>query len=86
MIRLAKLIYKSLLDNMCKQHLVFHHVPKCAGTSVGKAFPMRYLLSRGIIEGEKALHVEVESIELLSVKEIVQKISYINLYLETIFH
>jgi hypothetical protein len=34
---------------LCRHRIVFHHIPKCGGNSVGKALPKRYLLSRRTI-------------------------------------
>lgn len=42
-------------DRLMPQRLVYHHVPKCGGTSVGRALRLRYLLSQGSILTEPAL-------------------------------
>lgn len=44
MSRLAR-IQNTLLDATCGHRVVFHHVPKCGGTSVQRALRARYLLS-----------------------------------------
>jgi hypothetical protein len=55
----------SMIDNLRRLHLrvanrlmpqrvVYHHVPKCGGTSVGRALRLRYLLSQGSILTEPA--------------------------------
>lgn len=36
------------------QRVVFHHVPKCGGTSVGRALRRRYLLSQATIKPEES--------------------------------
>lgn len=38
-----------LVDRLMPHHVVYHHVPKCGGTSVGRALRMRYLLSQSSI-------------------------------------
>lgn len=35
----------NLIDRTLPQRVVFHHVPKCGGTSVGRALRMKYILS-----------------------------------------
>ena len=45
-----------IIDKLCKHRIVFHHVPKCGGNSVGKALPNRYLLSRRTISPFESLH------------------------------
>ncbi|MCV2886862.1 sulfotransferase family protein [Ruegeria aquimaris] len=42
----------SFLDRFAKQRFVFHHVPKCGGTSVGRALRMRYLTSQATVKPE----------------------------------
>jgi hypothetical protein len=52
----AKGLYKALTDTIIPQRVVFHHVPKCGGTSVGRAFRRRYLLSQGTVKPESSFH------------------------------
>jgi hypothetical protein len=48
-------LQSNLMDRLCKHRIVFHHVPKCGGNSVGKALPKRYLLSRRTISPLKIM-------------------------------
>jgi hypothetical protein len=54
-------------NHLMPQRVVYHHVPKCGGTSVGRALRLRYLLSQGSILTEPAhrstqmLHPEASS-------------------------
>lgn len=48
----AKALRGRLLDRVLPQRFVFHHVPKCGGTSVGRALRKRYLLSQATIHPE----------------------------------
>lgn len=50
----AKRVRTSLLDIFLPQRVVFHHVPKCGGTSVGRALRKRYLLSQGTVTPESS--------------------------------
>jgi hypothetical protein len=45
----AKFARHSLLDRFLPQRFVFHHVPKCGGTSVGRALRKRYLPSQATV-------------------------------------
>jgi Sulfotransferase family len=47
-----KSIRHDLRDRVVPQRFVFHHVPKCGGTSVGRALRMRYLLSQATVTPE----------------------------------
>jgi hypothetical protein len=42
-------LYQRLGNRLMPQRVVYHHVPKCGGTSVGRALRMRYLLSQASI-------------------------------------
>lgn len=42
---LAKQGYYDAMARLYPQRIVFHHVPKCGGSSVGRAFRLKYLLS-----------------------------------------
>lgn len=48
----AKGLRGRILNATLPQRFVFHHVPKCGGTSVGRAFRKRYLLSQATISPE----------------------------------
>lgn len=37
-------------DALCGRRIVFHHVPKCGGTSVGRALRRAYFLSQGTVK------------------------------------
>nr|WP_281271246.1 sulfotransferase family 2 domain-containing protein [Jannaschia seohaensis] len=43
-----------MLDRALPQRFVFHHVPKCGGTSVGRALRKRYLLSQATVVPESS--------------------------------
>lgn len=42
------------LDVLSPQRVVFHHVPKCGGTSVGAALRQRYILSQATVTPESS--------------------------------
>lgn len=50
----AKKLHRALTDATIPQRVVFHHVPKCGGTSVGRALRRRYLLSQGTVTPESS--------------------------------
>ena len=53
----AQALQKRATDLLCGRPIVFHHVPKCGGTSVGRSLRRAYLLSQGTVtpvESEKA--------------------------------
>jgi len=41
--------HKLVVDRLTGQPVIFHHVPKCGGTSVARALRMRYLLSQATV-------------------------------------
>ena len=47
-----KAINEALVDRFLPQRFVFHHVPKCGGTSVARALRMRYLASQATVKPE----------------------------------
>lgn len=51
---LAKQVQHGVVDRLLPQRFVFHHVPKCGGTSVGRAFRKRYLLSQATVSPESS--------------------------------
>jgi hypothetical protein len=48
-IGLLKSLRERAVERTTGQRVVFHHIPKCGGTSVGRALRMRYLLSQTTI-------------------------------------
>ena len=50
----AKALRKTAAERLHAQRVVFHHVPKCGGTSVGRALRKRYLLSQATIVSESS--------------------------------
>lgn len=41
-------------DRLLPQRFVYHHIPKCGGTSVGRALRKRYLLSQATVTPEES--------------------------------
>jgi hypothetical protein len=57
LIDFGKTLHRRAADLLCGERIVFHHVPKCGGTSVGRSLRRAYILSQGTvtpIESEKA--------------------------------
>lgn len=50
----AKRQLNTAQDWATPQRVVFHHVPKCGGTSVGRALRKRYLLSQATVKPEQS--------------------------------
>ncbi len=50
----AKRQLKALQDRTIPQRVVFHHVPKCGGTSAGRALRKRYVLSQATVKPEES--------------------------------
>jgi hypothetical protein len=48
----AKAVRRSAAEAVIPQRFVFHHIPKCGGTSVGRALRRRCLLSQATISPE----------------------------------
>lgn len=48
----AKQTLSAVNDKVMPQRVVYHHVPKCGGTSVGRALRKRFLLSQGTVVPE----------------------------------
>ena len=42
----AKYVYLKVADKLSGKRVVFHHLPRCGGTSVARALRMRYFLSQ----------------------------------------
>jgi hypothetical protein len=49
-----KALRTGAVDRLLPQRFVFHHVPKCGGTSVGRALRKRYVLSQGTVTPEES--------------------------------
>jgi hypothetical protein len=63
-IDVAKSLHRRAIDLVCGHRIVFHHVPKCGGTSVGRSLRRAYLLSQGTVtpvESEKAFNAATSS-------------------------
>jgi hypothetical protein len=61
---LAKSLHGRAVDLLCGPGIVFHHVPKCGGTSVGRSLRRAYILSQGTVtpvESEKAFNAAQSS-------------------------
>ena len=50
----AKSLRAEAVERLLPQKFVFHHVPKCGGTSVGRALRKRYLLSQATVTPESS--------------------------------
>jgi hypothetical protein len=50
----AKAAHLRVTDSLCPQRIVFHHVPKCGGTSVGRALRRAYILSQATVTPEES--------------------------------
>jgi hypothetical protein len=50
----GKSLHLRLTEKMCPRRIVFHHVPKCGGTSVGRALRRAYILSQGTVTPEQS--------------------------------
>ena len=49
-------LYKYLKRKISGQHVVFHHVPKCGGTSLNRALRLRYFISQRSIMANPSIH------------------------------
>lgn len=45
----GKSLHRRAVDLICRSRIVFHHVPKCGGTSAGRSLRRAYLLSQGTV-------------------------------------
>src|SRR5438876_5474583 len=52
--RIAKVLFEGATDFLCSKRIVFHHVPKCGGTSVGRALRRAYILSQASVTPEES--------------------------------
>ena len=46
----GKRLYQRAIDVVCPRAILFHHVPKCGGTSVARALRRSYLLSQATVK------------------------------------
>ena len=53
-VELGHAAQRRLADTFCRKRIVFHHVPKCGGTSVGRSLRVAYLLSQGTVTPEES--------------------------------
>lgn len=61
---LAKSVHRRAINLLCGRRIVFHHVPKCGGTSVGRVLRRAYILSQGTVtpvESEEAFEAAQSS-------------------------
>lgn len=54
LVDIAKRQVRAAQDRVTPQRVVFHHVPKCGGTSVGRALRKRYLFSQATVKPEES--------------------------------
>lgn len=54
MIDRLKALRDRLVTGTLPNRFVFHHVPKCGGTSVGRALRKRYILSQGTVKPDES--------------------------------
>src|SRR5437868_4791278 len=50
----GKRAHRWLTNSFCEKRIVFHHVPKCGGTSVGRALRRAYILSQASVTPEES--------------------------------
>ncbi len=55
LVDLGKSLHQRATEILCGARIVFHHVPKCGGTSVGRALRSKYLLSQATVTPEESL-------------------------------
>jgi len=55
LIDLGKSLQHKATDRLSGNRIVFHHVPKCGGTSAGRALRRAYLLSQGTVTPEASM-------------------------------
>jgi hypothetical protein len=56
MIDQIKALKRTLVDVLHPSRVVFHHVPKCGGTSVGRALRKRYILSQATVKPDESFY------------------------------
>jgi hypothetical protein len=60
LVDVAQSLHRRATDQFCGNRLVFHHVPKCGGTSIGQCVRRAYILSQGTVtpvESEQAFQL-----------------------------
>jgi len=70
---LAKSVHRRATNLLCGRRIVFHHVPKCGGTSVGRALRRAYILSQGTVtpvESERAFDAAQSSSRATSIAHV----------------
>ncbi|WP_424934303.1 sulfotransferase family 2 domain-containing protein [Amaricoccus macauensis] len=50
----GKSLSRTMQEKLVAQRFVFHHVPKCGGTSVGRALRKRYIISQATVTPESS--------------------------------
>ena len=55
MMDFGKLLHRRATDLFCGHRIVFHHVPKCGGTSVGRSLRRAYILSQGTVTPDASM-------------------------------
>ena len=63
-VELGRLAHRHCVNLFCAHRLVFHHVPKCGGTSVGRSLRRAYVFSQATVtpvESEKAFNAAKSS-------------------------
>jgi hypothetical protein len=56
LLSLSRAAHARIKDRFYRTGIVFHHVPKCGGTSVGRSLRKAYLLSQGTVTPEESFH------------------------------
>ena len=51
----AKSLRARATEHLCPRRIVFHHVPKCGGTSVARSLRRAYLLSQATVKPEESI-------------------------------
>lgn len=55
LIDVGKSLHRRATDLICGPPIVFHHVPKCGGTSVGRALRGAYILSQATVKAHESV-------------------------------
>ncbi len=50
-----KSLHQWAIDRVCGQRIVFHHIPKCGGTSIARALRRAYLPSQAAVKPEQII-------------------------------
>jgi hypothetical protein len=54
LVDVGKALHGRLTEKLCGQGIVFHHVPKCGGTSVTRSLRRAYILSQATVKPEQS--------------------------------